>query len=186
MIDKRFIVTRKNAKFPTYPGLLDAATRAGLMGITTQVIQMPSAENGMMAVVMARAIFEDGRVFEDVGDASPENCSDTVKSAVLRMASTRAKGRCLRDAVNIGVTMFEELPVDEPLRPLESYCEELAPSANVPLSYRSLPALSMATALDCSNQDCGRPLTKGQHDVSQHTYGQPLCPKCQKLFTRIG
>jgi hypothetical protein len=40
--------------------------------------------------------------------------------------------------------------------------------------------------LACTGQDCGKPLTKGQHDVSVRAYGQPLCPGCQKLFPRNG
>jgi hypothetical protein len=34
--------------------------------------------------------------------------------------------------------------------------------------------------LVCSRPDCGKALTKGQHDVSVRAYGQPLCPACQK------
>jgi|GEM_PF-5957430 len=112
-IDPKFIVSLKGKDYPTWPGVLDAATKAGLKSITTRPIQVPSAENGHMAIVAARAEFEDGRVFEDLGDASPANCSAMIATAALRMASTRAKGRALRDAINVGQTMWEELPDDE-------------------------------------------------------------------------
>jgi hypothetical protein len=36
----------------------------------------------------------------------------------------------------------------------------------------------------CSRAECGKPLTKGQHDVSVRAFGQPLCPACQKLQAR--
>jgi len=112
-IDPKFIVSLKGKDYPTWPGVLDAATKAGLKSIATRPIQVPSAENGHMAIVAARAEFEDGRVFEDLGDASPANCSAMIATAALRMASTRAKGRALRDAINVGQTMWEELPDDE-------------------------------------------------------------------------
>lgn len=32
----------------------------------------------------------------------------------------------------------------------------------------------------CSNEDCGKELTKGQADYSTKAFGQPLCPACQK------
>jgi hypothetical protein len=39
-------------------------------------------------------------------------------------------------------------------------------------------------AMLCSGADCGKPLTKGQHDVSLRAFGQPLCPACQKQRAR--
>ena len=41
-----------------------------------------------------------------------------------------------------------------------------------------------APAMVCSTVDCGKPLTKGQHDVSLRAFGQPLCPACQKAQAR--
>ncbi len=42
----------------------------------------------------------------------------------------------------------------------------------------------LAEALRCSGSDCRRTLTRGQHDVSVRTFGQPLCPACQKQKTQ--
>jgi len=39
--------------------------------------------------------------------------------------------------------------------------------------------------LKCSSPECGKDLTAGQRDVSTRSYGQPLCPACQKNHTRI-
>jgi len=32
----------------------------------------------------------------------------------------------------------------------------------------------------CSTPDCGRKLTKGQAEFSARTFGEPLCPGCQR------
>ena len=109
-ISKEFIVNLRGKEYPVFAGVLDAATKAGLRSLTTRVVQIPAPENGHLAVVVARAEFEDGRVFEDVGDCSPASTSPQLAAAALRLASTRAKGRVLRDAINVGQTMFEELP----------------------------------------------------------------------------
>jgi hypothetical protein len=166
MIDPKFIINLRGRDFPTWPGVLDAATRAGLRSIKTTVVQIPSAENGGMAVVMARAEFEDGRIYEDVGDASPANCGPQIATAALRMASTRAKGRCLRDALNIGQTMFEELPDEEKFAPVTSRPE--TGSAVEP----SVPTVC---------QECGLIITDGQRKLSQTKYGRTLCPSHQRM-----
>jgi len=90
-ISKEFIVHLKGKDYPLYAGVLDAATKAGLRSLRTTVVQIPSPENGHLAVVMARAEFEDGRVFEDVGDCSPASTSPHLAAAALRLASTRAR-----------------------------------------------------------------------------------------------
>jgi hypothetical protein len=202
MIDAKFIAYRNGKPFPLYAGVLDAATRTGLMGLTTTLIQIPSPENMMVAIVSARAVFEDGRVFEDVGDASPLNCAEQLVSALIRMASTRAKGRCLRDSVNVGQTMFEELPDDA--EALKYRLSEEGPEGNghqsvdTPTDFSEAHPINSNDAsslehrrsngnaglLECSTPGCEKPLTKGQHDISQRKYGEPLCPTCQRQKAR--
>jgi hypothetical protein len=190
MIDAKFIAYRNGKPFPLYAGVLDAATRTGLMGLTTTLIQIPSPENMMVAIVSARAVFEDGRVFEDIGDASPLNCAEQLVSALIRMASTRAKGRCLRDSVNVGQTMFEELPEgpegnghQSEVMPAESESRPISSNDASSLEHRR--SNGNAGLLECSTPGCEKPLTKGQHDISQRKYGQPLCPTCQRQKAKL-
>jgi histone acetyltransferase (RNA polymerase elongator complex component) len=57
---------------------------------------------------MAIAQAKDG-IFSDVGDANPNNCHKLVSKHILRMASTRAKARVLRDMTNVGITCIDEI-----------------------------------------------------------------------------
>jgi hypothetical protein len=42
------------------------------------------------------------------------------------------------------------------------------------------PAAEGAEVMLCSTETCGKPLTKGQYEVSLRAFGLPLCPACQK------
>ena len=121
MIESKWIISLKNKDYPLYAGLLHAATEAGLKELSVKLLQYPSPENGQLAIAEAIAVFEDGRTFCDVGDAGPQNCSAQIASAACRMASTRAKGRALRDALDIGDTMYEELPDEERAQPANGH-----------------------------------------------------------------
>lgn len=167
MIDPQFMIVLKGKSYPLYAGLLAAATEAQLVSIRTTVVQIPAAENEYMAVVMARAEFADGRVFEDVGDCSPENCSKQIATAALRMASTRAKGRVLRDALNVGMTMFEELP---DLNAGESRSE--------PVESTGDRQAGNSAGNACLG--CGQGLTAGQAQFSARKFGRALCHDCQR------
>lgn len=126
-IDKRYVVNLQGKDYATYPGILSEAHRRGLGSIETQLIQAPTDENSHVAIVKAIVKMYPGlggeefsdrpppfRTFEAYGDASPTNVkSPAVRTALIRMAETRAKGRALRDAIDCGETMLEELP-DEP------------------------------------------------------------------------
>jgi hypothetical protein len=92
----------------TYAGLLNRATQDNLKKVYTELIQLPSAANQMTAICMAEVVTDKG-VFRDYGDANPQNVSSMIGPHIIRMASTRAKARAFRDAVNIGVVALEEL-----------------------------------------------------------------------------
>lgn len=113
---KDFIVERQGRSFVLYAGLLDLAHQQGLTSITTEIVQLPLAENGNTAICVAKVTLErNGKMqcFSGIGDAEPQNVAPAMKHCLLRMAETRAKGRALRDAVNVGVAAFEELGEEE-------------------------------------------------------------------------
>ena len=103
------MIMRQGKQYVLYQGLLDEAHARGLKGIDTDLVQVPTPENGNVAVVKATVEMEDGRTFAGIGDASPENVGRGIVPHIIRMAETRAKARALRDAVNVGATALEEL-----------------------------------------------------------------------------
>jgi hypothetical protein len=118
MIDKAFIVERQGKSFVLYAGLLDLAHNQGLRRISTSLLQVPSEQNGQIAIVSAEVETERG-TFSGIGDASPANVGRAMLTCTLRLAETRAKARALRDAVNVAVVALEELAdADEPAAPI--------------------------------------------------------------------
>lgn len=122
-----FIITRQGKAYALYAGLLDEAHTRGLRSIDTDLLQVPDAENGNVAIVKAVAELpkvsrETGEVmldpetkkpimgrFSGIGDASPANVGRNIAPHIIRQAETRAKARALRDAINAGAIPFEEL-----------------------------------------------------------------------------
>ena len=104
-----FLITRQGKQFVLFAGLLDQAHTEGLKSIDTDLVQVPDADNGNVAIVKAVCEMEDGRKFSGIGDASPENVGRNIAPHIIRMAETRSKARALRDAINIGATALEEL-----------------------------------------------------------------------------
>lgn len=109
-LDRRFVVDLKGKSYPLFAGVLDLAHQSGLLGITNELIQAPTAANDNVAIVKATVRLEGGKEFSAYGDASPANTARHIATALIRMAETRAKGRALRDAVNVGDCLLEELP----------------------------------------------------------------------------
>jgi hypothetical protein len=108
VVKREFIVERQGRSFVLYAGLLDLAHSQGLRAIRTKLLQVPSEENGQMAIAAAEVETDRG-TFSGLGDAGPANVSRAMLTCTIRLAETRAKARALRDAVNVGVAAFEEL-----------------------------------------------------------------------------
>lgn len=156
-IDQRFIVNLQGKQFVTYEGLLDLAHQKGLKSIEVVLIQIPTNENNMTAICMATAKTENGS-YTDVGDASPVSVNGALKPHIIRMASTRAKARSLRDLTNVGMTSIEEIGEDvvhENPKHTESIKEELK----------------------CSS--CGVEINQAVSTFSKNKYGKELCRDCQ-------
>lgn len=108
-VKPEFVVNLRGKDFVLYAGVLDVAHQKGIRRLETEVVQLPSEQNGRECVVRATLELDGGRVFTDYGDANPTNVNRPIAQHLIRMASTRAKARVLRDATNIGLTALEEL-----------------------------------------------------------------------------
>jgi hypothetical protein len=109
-LDERFIKNIERKDFVLYAGLLDLAHQKGMVSMEVEILQFPTKENGNMAICRAMVESKLGESFSDVGDADPTNCNNfKIQKHLLRMASTRAKARALRDFTNVGMTALEEL-----------------------------------------------------------------------------
>ena len=101
--------------FVKYAGLLTLAHAQGLQ----QLDAWFTGVSDTLAVAHATATFRDGRRFSESGEATPENVGRRVRPHFARLALTRAKARCLREALNIALCAVEELgeePADGVLR----------------------------------------------------------------------
>ena len=112
-----------------YAGLLNQAHEEGLLKVCTSILQIPTEENGHLAIIKAEVQTAKG-LFEAVGDACPENVDEFLAPHLIRVAETRAKARALRDAVNVGVVSYEELDG-------VSLNRDSSPGSGAPIATRS-------------------------------------------------
>lgn len=111
-VNEKFIIKLQGKQFVTYEGLLDLAHQNGLKSLEVEIVQIPTSENDMTAICLAIATTEDS-MYQDIGDASPISVNRGLTPHLIRMASTRAKARVLRDLTNVGMTAIEELAEEE-------------------------------------------------------------------------
>ena len=171
-IDPQFFMTLQGRPFVTFAGLLDGAHRAGLRSVVTTLVQIPAAENGSLAVMRARVEMENGQVYEAIGDASPESVGRMIAPHLLRMAETRAVGRALRWALNVGAAMREELGDAEPL-PEEPH-RPAAPAA---------PVNGNGRGADNRCEGCGGTVTPARAAFSRQHHHAVLCLDCRPVRT---
>ena len=86
---EEYMIERQGKRFVLYAGLLEEAHSRGLRSIETELLQVPSVENGEVAIVKAVIRTEEGK-FGGIGDASPQNVGRTIAPHLIRMAETRA------------------------------------------------------------------------------------------------
>jgi uncharacterized protein (UPF0147 family) len=129
-INEKFIINLQGKSYVTYEGLLDLAHQKNLKSIVVELIQAPTPENNMTAICRATATTEN-ESFTDIGDASPQSVNSNIVPHIIRMASTRAKARVLRDLTNVGMTAIEELALDDNIiedKNINTYTEEEPPT----------------------------------------------------------
>jgi hypothetical protein len=101
----RWIKKIHGKDFIQYAGLLALAHEQGLQELAAEFMSVTPE----LALATAHAVFADGRKFWEAGDATPQNVHPQVRAHYPRVALTRAKARCLRDALNISMVAVEEL-----------------------------------------------------------------------------
>jgi hypothetical protein len=52
-----------------------------------------------------------------------------------------------------------------------------------PIYAESGSKSGQSSKYQCSGENCGKDITKGQYEYSQKTFGQPLCPSCQRQLS---
>jgi hypothetical protein len=104
-IPAQFLTEIHGRLFVQYAGLLAMAHEHGLVNLSAHFISVTDT----LALAEATAEFADGKTFSECADATPQNVGSTVRAHFARIALTRAKARCLRDALNISVCSVEEL-----------------------------------------------------------------------------
>lgn len=122
MVNEKFLINLQGKSFVTYEGLLDLAHQRGLLSIEVEIIQIPDKENNMTAICKAIASTEK-ETYVDIGDASPSSVNSALIPHIIRMASTRAKARALRDLTNVGMTAIEELSFEDGITDEEDSCQ---------------------------------------------------------------
>jgi hypothetical protein len=104
-IPSQFLQRIHGKLFVRYVGLLAMAHEQGLVKLEATFVSVTAT----LAIAESTATFADGRIFADAADATPENVHFEMKPHFPRLALTRAKARCLRDALNLSMCSVEEM-----------------------------------------------------------------------------
>jgi hypothetical protein len=111
-IPAEYVMQIKGNRHVLYAGLVIGAQRSGLVSLAADW----TYNDAELSLAHAVATFADGRRYEDSGDASPSNVSKGIAGHFRRVALTRAKARCLRDALGISECSVEEMEGETPKR----------------------------------------------------------------------
>jgi hypothetical protein len=104
-VPAQHVVVIQGKPFVRFAGLLQMAHDRGLLALTAHW----TFNDAELSLAHAVATFQDGRRFEESGDASPANVTRKVAVHFRRVALTRAKARVLRDALGVDLVAVEEL-----------------------------------------------------------------------------
>jgi hypothetical protein len=104
-VPAQHVVLIQGKPFIKFAGLLQMAHARGLVTLVAH----RTYNDGELSLAHAVATFQDGRRFEESGDATPANTTRTVAGHFRRVALTRAKARVLRDALGVDLVAVEEL-----------------------------------------------------------------------------
>lgn len=107
-IPKEYTVSIHGRVHVLYTGLVMAAQAHGLQTLAADW----TYNDAELSLAHAVCTFADGRRYEESGDATPSNVSKGIAAHFRRVALTRAKARCLRDALGISECSVEELEED--------------------------------------------------------------------------
>ena len=107
-IPREYTVQIKGRTHVLYTGLVVTARTQGLMSLSADW----TYNDAELSLAHAVCTFADGRRYEESGDATPSNVSKGIAAHFRRVALTRAKARCLRDALGISECSVEELEED--------------------------------------------------------------------------
>ena len=107
-VPAQYVVTIQGKAFVRFAGLLTMAHERGLVSLTVGW----TYNDVELSLAQAVATFQDGRRFEECGDATPANVTKKVAPHFRRVALTRALARCLRHALGVDLVAVEELAED--------------------------------------------------------------------------
>lgn len=109
------VINIQGKDFMTYEGLLKKAHERKEI-FSMQITDSWVSEDMKMAWCKVRLVASSGettQTFDGFGSSTPDNTGTMTQSHPVEMAHTRAKGRALRDFLNIGQVMAEEIKQDK-------------------------------------------------------------------------
>jgi hypothetical protein len=207
----------KGKQHPLYSGVLRIAVEEkGLIQLTEEITHLqwmdasplktkegqPLYQAGWFAVAKATAVFRgsDGteRTFVGIGDCGPHNCDRMIAISAPRMAGTRAKGRCLRDALGLEECTADEIHLAPEVdgRAAAEPVGKQNGHALQPASHQSAPAQANLSGVkekafppcaDCGGEIVGKNTsTEALIDFSTRHHGKPQCVACYKAQKDLG